>query len=762
MCAGHAVMGMSLFADEILLLVFLYFHTQIEIQLETMESNLLKQLSDIRTLQHWLETGGMGQNQRESITAAKHVPVEALISEGGESANTSLDYQNELQHKLDIMTSEKQKLLFAHEVEMQKTHSEAKKERKKCLKIENEHNRTIVRLQKELHSSQMALEQYKNDAQSLEVQLSVFQHEIKCKDKELKYLQERQQRKVLPIVPSHTLEDKELSRLEKQNERLLNEIQVKVAEIERIQGLLECQQEIYENELERQTQEKLERMRNDADSKATAVETRTTRELALCVKHHNIHVENDEQDMKASLKKFNDRVETAEKKSEDHLLQQNELVKLQQSEIEELQSKQIRAQEEISCIEREKQKLKSQLIEKINLEDHLRSDLEKVKSQLYQKQISVLEEQDVNSPVETQLMAKPVLSPNRQSVHSDNTFHAEIVAQMKEMLEDLQMCLVLQDSSSCKKNKLTLVHELLEANATLKENLEREQNERIKELVTLDEKDSRMEVTERENNYHLQRNHCLNSAVKNLERDIALLEHQLEACIHSFSEKIGAANASIAQLIERLKVNEEYSKHAQVSQAQFERDNYMYKADIPCDKQQQMYHHSLNVNELSVSEPSKFLVVAHSSLTTGDDVCEHFMLTHTDGKRRISSRSMTHVNHRNLTYENGAKEQVLGLYKNGERGKQQGAEIQSNMQKLTEEICHLKEDICIREREIVELQHKLETVVNEPVEVVVQYLDVTPQESRSDVLLAALQTDLKAGSHQGPQAVANHRTEVSN
>ena len=53
---------------------------------------------------------------------------------------------------------------------------------------EKELNKSIVRLGKELQSSQLALEQYKHDAQSLEDQLQKSKQAVKAKEKELHLL----------------------------------------------------------------------------------------------------------------------------------------------------------------------------------------------------------------------------------------------------------------------------------------------------------------------------------------------------------------------------------------------------------------------------------------------------------------------------------------------------------------------------------------------------------------------------------------------
>jgi hypothetical protein len=505
-----------------------------------MEYNLLKQLSDIHKLQNEVSSN-MNSNSTSQLELTTGAAVRA-----DQKSETDTDYQHQihaLQHKIE---TEKEHLLTAHREAMAE-------EEKKVIETETEHRKAILRLTKELKSSKMALEQYKNDAQSLEVQLNEFQQEVKTKDRELQILQGKQQRKVLPILPS---ENKEFSRLKEEKECLLKDIQVKSAEIERMQVLQTTGLERYEAHLERERQDcqdKLETVTKDAERKIITFKTKMSEEQTLFKMRCNIQVESTQQELKScqlTLKKLKGRVETAEKQSE-HLLfqlsQQRDAVKVKESRIEDLENMQKQYQDEISSIQQEKQELELHLKEHIN---QLQSELQIVKSELRLGQTGVVE----TCSFQVQMPHTPVIT-SRQSFHSDVAYNVEIVSQMKEQLEDLQMCLVQQNSSSGTKNELALVQELLEINTSLKEHLESERTEKLKEIATLEHKDLEIQArARREEEYRV----CVNDSIlKGLERDLYNFQHKSEARLSSFSEKLKEANASILSFIERMKKNRE-------------------------------------------------------------------------------------------------------------------------------------------------------------------------------------------------------------
>ena len=528
------------------------YSLQIENQLEAMGKNLFKQLSDIHKLQHELSSNSMSPNyvtsQQESTKDDEDLQ--------GPLKGPDINYKQKLsvlQHKIDILVSDKQQLLVVHKEAMDKIRSEAEKEKQKVIETEAEHQKKVLRLTTELSSSKMALEHYKNDAQSLEVQLHQLQQEVKAKERELQVFRGKQQRKVFPAVPS---ENKEYLRLREENESLQKDIQFKSAEMERIPAFHNFHLVKYEAEMEKERQEyqnELQRVTEDAESKISTLKTKMSEQQVLIKMRYNIQLESTQQELKScqlTMNKLMDRAEEAEKQSE-HLLfelsQQRDVVRVKESHIEELQGMQKRCQDEVRSVEKEKQAIELQLREQIK---QLCSELQIVKSQLSKTRVvEKVDVPDINCPLEAEVPDTPVMSPSRQSFHSDLTSHAEIISQMKEQLEDLKMCLVQQNSSSMKKNELTLVQELLEANARLKENLEREQ--RLKELGTLEKDFEIQALAEREKEYHLQ-GICFNT-VKGFEQNLQIFQGESEARICLISEKIKVANATVLSLMEKVK-----------------------------------------------------------------------------------------------------------------------------------------------------------------------------------------------------------------
>ena len=672
-----------------------------------MENNLLKQLSDIHKL------------QQEISSPKSSTPI-----------NDEDDYQQrikELQRMLDTFTSEKQQLLIAHTEAMDKMQYEAEKEKERIVQIQTEHNKAIMKLTKELESSKMALEQYKNDAQSLEVQLHVLQQEVKTKERELQLSRAKQQRKVLPILPS---ENKEISRLKEENDFLLKDIKAKAMEIERIQELHKCEQEKYEAELKRKQQEYQEeykRKTEDAESKISALKNRMSEEQASTKARCNIQVESTQQELKScqlTIEKLRDRVDTAEKQSEQllyELSQQKDLVKIKEHQLEELQRMQKTYQDEMCCIKQDKQQLELQLTQQIH------------QLQMKQAETKVVEEvavMDIDCPLQADMAAIPAMSPSRQSSHSDHSYHAEIVSQMKKQLEDLQMCLIQQHTTSGKKNgnELTLVQELLEINASLKEHLQREQKERVKELAALGEKDLKMQaLTESEKKHRLQEN---NAVMKRLEQNLQFLQQKSEECICSISDKIQAANARLMERMKKKKVCETGSR------------NYISRAEVSCKPKDEHLHftqdrqrmherdlqHSVTVKKSDISVWDKPLFTSHQTQVPCNMVQEPLVVM----KNAESCHSgSVQEEDEDVIDGNETDGQLVESQKENCR-KEAEQEIQG---KTPEYMVHFQKAIkcpepstCITDLEVGEPLHKAQhTAVNETV-IMMQSVDTTMQQ----------------------------------
>lgn len=71
---------------------------------------------------------------------------------------------------------------------------------------------------------------------------------------------------------------------------------------------------------------------------------------------------------------------------------------------------------------------------------------------------------------------------------------------------------------------------------------------------------------------------------------------------------------------------------------------------------------------------------------------------------------------------------------------------------LQEKECQLREkeeEIQTRDAQIQDLKQKLDSVINEPIEAVVQYIDSAPLESMNDAMLLELQSEMEEERERG-------------
>ena len=83
---------------------------------------------------------------------------------------------------------------------------------------------------------------------------------------------------------------------------------------------------------------------------------------------------------------------------------------------------------------------------------------------------------------------------------------------------------------------------------------------------------------------------------------------------------------------------------------------------------------------------------------------------------------------------------------------------------LQEKECQLREkeeEIQTRDAQIRELKQKLDSVVNEPIEAVVQYIDSAPLESMNDAMLLELQSEMEEERERGREREIQAEKEVT-
>ena len=760
---------------------------QIDLQLASTEDSLAKQLNEIHTLRDKLSnvTSQSSQSQTEMSqdvmdNFAETDPEEHLHDLNWDRRELLLGSEQHLEVikcEVEALKAEKMMLIADHKDELEQI---AKANKQKYQEIEDEQNITLKRLRKELHSSQLALEQYKNDAQSLEVQLQKSKQEIKAKERELELLQNRPQRKVLPVVPSQTQRNEEIEELRKENRSLHQNLQERVAEFQSLHEALFTNEVSYEAQLkakEYEYQREQEKREKDAKYRASSIQERIEKELVSTKTRCDIQVESVQQLLKGSqltTEQFKRKLESAEKQCETLLLdlsQQKVTVTTQANQIAELKEIQLRLHEQISHAKQDRQKEDAKCAEKTNMEQKLHSEIERLQCQLRKnsdREEALIEESKLEEVDYSLERISPITSPSRHSYQSDYSYHEDIVTQMKSQLVDLQTCLIQQQNSLSKSNELTLVQELLETNAILQANLEREQKERMKELATLDAKDSSIEcLTEKveEKNQQL-----VNFFLEKLEEALECIQQRSEASISTSSSKVSEASTAILKVIEVMRKRHINAQDSELHQAQIVQDEFQQEVkklhstlDREFAQTERELKESLHSKECEVKELRELLEEASESLRSlrsqGDDllvdtICE---------KEESDSGLLDEKEVQGMITESDKEIKFRALQEEVKRAMNSHQNmtdtIRNDMKLKEKEISCMEAQIYAKEQEIQELQHKLQTVVQEPVEVI-QYVEAAPLESVSDAVFTSMQKDLKAGRQQSVQLETQHKVEV--
>ena len=661
--------------------------------------------------------------------ATEHSMETCALERQEESGNSFLekDHLEKLQCEVNALIAERNQLVTAHQHEVKQIELKAKKEKQKLLDIEDEQNKTLKRLGKELCSSQLALEQYKNDAQSLENQLQLSRQEIKIKERDL---QSRLQKMNLPAIRKQTQESEELTKLRIEKKHFY---EVKNAEVKSLQDALntevsrlkECKTQLQEKVHEYQSE--LIKFRKDAEFRASSMQKAMVKKIEAIKTQCDIQVENTQQELKTNKLttiQLEEKLISANKQCEKLLLdlQQEHAVTTQANQISELQ---LRPQEMISHADGDKQK-------QITMEQQLCNEIQNPQAQLNIREVSVDEMavKEVDHSLTCLSITSPIISPSRHSYQSDYSSHEDIVTQMRAQLEDLQTCLVQQHTSPSKSDELTLVEELLEANAILQANLEKEQKERQRELAALKEKESKIQILMENTEFHNQKlNSFTGNVFQNLEQALESLHKRSETCICNCILKVEAANIAIAQLKDTMRKS--HTKKRKVN-------------DI--DKWHERTHEALS-----------------TVMSQKDDLDTHDIRAAIVGFQALENEKEIEIesamNEKDIEIETLRKEISVVMQQRDESQKTTDA-MCIEMQLKEEDISSLKTQIYIKEEEIAKLEKKLQKVVNEPVEVVMQYMETAPLESVSDAVITSMQKDLQTGNQQSLQLVSQHKTEV--
>ena len=731
------------------------------------------------------------------------------------AAETSERLQEELDASRSMLTEQKRE----HEDDMARLKLQLQEVKQQHSAKEKELNKSIVRLGKELQSSQLALEQYKHDAQSLDDQLQKSKQAVKAKEKELHLLHGQiAQHKTI----SQPLDDEELMMLQKANEQLKIDIEGRVEEVRRAEeevqklqlqlasanreiSMLSSKHGSQVEEMRREFQTEMSRAKGEGESQVAAVRAALERELQMSKERYDIQFEQIRQELKGSqlnLTQLQGKLESAEQQCESLLLQNKETEASLTRQVKEFQAIQTQYKEEVAHYKKSVEEKELKLTQMAEVERELTSHVGSLQEQLRQSQrrqaalVDDMAMEETDFGLEALPVTSPIMSPSRHSYQSDRSFHEEVVTQMKSQLEELQMCL-LQQSSPVKSNELSLVQELISNNSVLKEELEKAQADREAEMELMAIKDLEILVLKTKLQEH-------DTVLKRLKDEVAekvdlalkSLRKRSDSSIEDSLSKLEAASQTMSLLSQTVQEMEERHTNAletlysELSQSKSAQESYQQEMDhlqTSLDQSLEEFHHSEQElkQQLQTKETEVTTLREKLSKTQTNYQFLQAKITELESEplaptispaASASAEAQTSATglqwgeegedtHMELLQQK--TEEMEALREEARRSQQ----LRGEMQTMTEEIQHelrqkeeqmqqMEEQIWLKEQEIRELQHKLETVVNEPVEAVVQYIESAPLESMNDAMFTSMQQEVQTEKERSIQQQMQHKDEI--
>lgn len=815
---------------------------QIDSHLISAEDALARQLEDIHELKDLISSEGRASSYlRESLERQQREAAEkerqhrvsvteledkmtsmkeelsSYITQYQRAAEISEKLQEELDASRSMLTEQKRE----HEDDVARLKLQLQEVKQQHSAKEKELNKSIVRLGKELQSSQLALEQYKHDAQSLEDQLQKSKQAVKAKEKELHLLHGQiAQHKTI----SQPLDDEELMMLQKANDQLKIDIEGRVEEVRRAEeeaqklrlqlasankeiSMLSSKHSSQLEEMRRELQTEMSRAKVEGDSQVAAVRAALERELRMSKERYDIQFEQIHQELKGSQLNYTQlqgKLESAEQQCESLLLQVSQNKETEAGlmrQVKEFQAIQTQYKEEVAHYKKSMEEKELKLTQMAEVERQLKSHIGSLQEQLRQSQRRQAALVDDMAMEETEfgLEALPVtspMSPSRHSYQSDRSFHEEVVTQMKSQLEELQMCL-LQQGSPVKSNELSLVQELISNNTVLKEELEKVQADREAEVELMAIKDLELLALKTKLQQH-------DTVLKKLKDEVAekvdlalkSLRKRSDSSIEDSLSKLEAASQTMSLLSQTVQEMEECHTNAletlysELSQSKSVQESYQQEMDqlqTSLDQSLEEFHHSeqelkqqLQAKEMEVttlreklskiqtnyqflqakiteleSEPLAPTISPAASASAEAQTSATALQWGEEGEDTHLELLQQKTEEMEVLREEARRAQQL-------RGEMQTMteEIQQELRQKGEQMQQMEEQIWLKEQEIRELQHKLETVVNEPVEAVVQYIESAPLESVNDAMFASMQQEVQSEKEHFIQQQMQHKDEI--
>ena len=651
---------------------------------------------------------------------------------------------------------------------------------------EREHDKSIGRLGKELQSSQLALEQYKNDAQSLEIQLQKSKQAVKEKEKELQIIHGQivQRRALAPPLGdedfkmtwvAHEQLSIEITETHKAREEELKMLRLQLASVTKEMATHSLKYASQLEQTKKEFQAEICKIKCEGETHIADVHSSLNREFQMSKERYEIKIEQIQQELKGSqlnCTQLQSKLEAAEQQCETLLVQ----VPSHTRRIEDLQSIQIKNEEMLAQCQKEIDEKTSKMTQLLATESELKSHMKYIQEQLQQSQkkqamlIDDIAVEESDGCTEVLVPTSLIQSPSRHSYQSDRSFHEEVVTQMKAQLEELQMVLLQQQLSVDKSNEMSLVQELLSNNAILKEEVEKGQIEKERKVELMALRDMEIEALKSSMQHYIVLLKRLKDEVAE-KIDLALnsLQKRSDASIDDSFSKLHLATHNITFLSQTLHEMEECHTNAletlfcEIGEFKSRENSYQQEVDqlqSSLDQSTEEFQFSKQELEQELEAKEKEVMTLKEKLEEKKAEYRALKAKWRELEKRMPSFKATktvspkmHSSATQLPKEE-KKENTQAIQKQVTVKKTESQQVHDEMKTITTktldksrekeyQIQQMEEQILKKEVKIQELQNMLDTVVNEPIEAVLQYIESAPLENVNDAVFVSMQKEMQ-------------------
>ena len=618
----------------------------------------------------------------------------------------------------------------------------------------------VQALRTELAKSQVHFTSSKSQIQELEV-VPISSTTSAAEIDHMRTLLEQTQEEFTSVSQMNEQLHRELEmyqlRLTTFEEKAKNDVSSLQLQLVDTQKELSDQSELYSNEISRlkeDQQEEQVRSKQRMETLLSGAQEIHLQQIETIKQQHRQEIESIYQKLMAT--------EEQEKVLQEKLLSMADQYEESLSKIGDLTENESAFQQRITDLENNRLKQKEEI-------SQLKVDIELVQNELKSRNREVLEE-DFDSPVTPQ-----TAQSLGQSRSFDTSMHEELITQMKTQLEELQRSLVLQSKSgggSTVDEELALINGLIASNETLDAEIDKMKNDFVSECskysTSLYNKDRQIKELQSKIEKEKKAFEALTlTTASRLLATMGTFQDDSDETLTAYKSRIEAAASKLENVNEFLREKDERQTNAldklltDLDQSQSAIFGYRDEVErLKSELDKSVLNLSLSHEELIELQSARDreveglrnqLLNAEESDTTDSPVTHSQQersprhIVDVESGQLINSSSELEDSPTRTSTIQLKDEEIQSLRKEIEKFKRMEKQTQNANEDLARELHEKKTSLYLQESElqqrlkqIKELESQLETVISEPVEAVVQYVELQPLENLNEAVLVGL------------------------